>query len=151
MKQYKIVIVENDEDERFFIKLALEEFKHFQILGEFVNGDTLFEWLEKNRQRLPDIILSDLNMPGKNGYDILTFINSEPELERIPVIITSTSPVIAVREKCLAMGAIEYMVKPEIFTDYCMYPIFQTAICCCISFFSSNSFHSKGVILPSPS
>jgi hypothetical protein len=33
----------------------------------------------------------------------------------------------------------------------CMYPIFQTAICCCISFFSSNSFHSKGVILPSPS
>ncbi|WP_138485249.1 response regulator [Dyadobacter bucti] len=74
------------------------------ILGEFVNGDTLFEWLEKNRQGLPDIILSDLNMPGKNGYDILSFINSEPDLGCIPVIITSTSPVIAVREKCLSNG-----------------------------------------------
>lgn len=121
MKQYKIVIVENDEDERFFIKQALEEFGHFYLVGEFVNGDTLFEWLEQNRQALPDIILSDLNMPGKNGYDILSFIKSEPDLAHMPVIITSTSPILAVREKCLTMGASEYMVKPEIFTDYHAY------------------------------
>jgi CheY-like chemotaxis protein len=121
MKLYKIVIVENDEDERFFMKQELEAFGAFKILGEFVNGDTLLEWFGRNSFEYPDIILSDLNMPGKNGYDILSEIKSDPQLKPIQVIITSTSPVIAVREKCLAMGASEYLIKPDIFTDYSAY------------------------------
>jgi CheY-like chemotaxis protein len=118
MKLYKIVIVENDEDERYFMKQGLEAFGAFHILGEFVNGDTLLEWLEQKPVDLPDIILSDLNMPGKNGYDILSTVKSHPLFADIPVFITSTSPVVAVREKCLSMGANDYLIKPEIFTDY---------------------------------
>jgi CheY-like chemotaxis protein len=118
MNLYKIVIVENDEDERYFMKEGLQSFGGFSILGEFVNGDTLLEWLEQKPADLPDIILSDLNMPGKNGYDILSSLRSQPGFSDIKVFITSTSPVVAVREKCLAMGADDYMIKPEIFTDY---------------------------------
>lgn len=118
MKLYKIVIVENDEDERYFMKQGLEASGVFHILGEFVNGDTLLEWLEQKPVDLPDIILSDLNMPGKNGYDILSTVRSHPVFAAIPVFITSTSPVVAVREKCLSMGANDYLIKPEIFTDY---------------------------------
>jgi CheY-like chemotaxis protein len=118
MKSYKIAIVENDEDERFFMRQELEAFGAFQIVGEFVSGDTLLDWLEQPDSELPDIILSDLSMPGKNGYDILSVIKSEPAYAQIPVIITSTSPLIAVRDRCLEMGASEYLIKPEIFTDY---------------------------------
>ncbi|MEO6286884.1 MAG: response regulator [Dyadobacter sp.] len=118
MKKYKLVIVENDDDERFFMKEEFKAFGAFDILGEFVNGDTLFEWLDQSPAELPDIILSDLNMPGKNGYDIVSMITSDQEYEQIKVIITSTSPVIAVREKCLSLGASEYLIKPELFVDY---------------------------------
>jgi CheY-like chemotaxis protein len=118
MKKYKLVIVENDDDERFFMKEEFKAFGAFDILGEFVNGDTLLEWLGQNPAELPDIILSDLNMPGKNGYDILSMITSEQGYEQIKVIITSTSPVIAVKEKCLSLGASDYLIKPELFVDY---------------------------------
>jgi CheY-like chemotaxis protein len=121
MKMYKMIIVENDEDERFFMKEELEAFGAFHILGEFINGDTLFEWLGQNPSELPDIILSDLNMPGKNGYDILSQIKSDPAYSDIRVFITSTSSIIAIREKCLSMGASEYLIKPEIFVDYSAY------------------------------
>jgi CheY-like chemotaxis protein len=121
MKQYKLVIVENDEDERFFMKEEFAAFEAFTILGEFINGDTLLEWLGTGPPALPDIILSDLNMPGKNGYDVLTAIKSNPVYAHIRVIITSTSPVIAVQEKCLLMGASHYLIKPETFIEYASY------------------------------
>ena len=121
MKKYKLVIVENDDDERFFMKEEFKAFGAFDILGEFVNGDTLLEWLDQRPAELPDIILSDLNMPGKNGYDILSMITSDQEYQQIKVIITSTSPVIAVREKCLSLGASDYLIKPELFVDYAPY------------------------------
>jgi CheY-like chemotaxis protein len=121
MKQYKLVIVENDEDERFFMREEFEAFEAFNVLAEFVNGDTLLEWLAQNPSDLPNIILSDLNMPGKNGYDILSQVKSNPAYANIKVIITSTSPVISIREKCLAMGASDYLIKPEIFVDYGQY------------------------------
>jgi CheY-like chemotaxis protein len=118
MKQYKLVIVENDEDERFFMKEAFKDFGSFEILGEFVNGDTLLEWLDSRPSVLPDVILSDLNMPGKNGYDLLTEIKVNPALSDIHIVITSTSPIRSVQDKCLALGASDYLVKPEIFVDY---------------------------------
>lgn len=57
-------------------------------------------------------------MHGKNGYDILTEIRARPELQHIPVIITSTSQLSSVAEKCLALGAAAYMVKPDTFISY---------------------------------
>ena len=67
MKKYKIIIVENDEDEQMFMKEGFDSAGLFDIVGQVKNGDTLFEWLDENKNALPDIILSDLNMPGKNG------------------------------------------------------------------------------------
>jgi CheY-like chemotaxis protein len=121
MKQYKLVIVENDEDERFFMHEEFRAFDAFTILGEFMNGDTLLEWLESDPPELPDIILSDLNMPGKNGYDVLSEIKANPVYANIQVIITSTSPVIAVQELCLSMGASHYLIKPDTFIEYAPY------------------------------
>jgi CheY-like chemotaxis protein len=121
MKTYNIVIVENDEDERFFMSEEMRTSGKFEIIGQYSNGDTLLEWLEGHPQSLPDMILSDLNMPGKNGYDILRAVNSNAAFSNIPVIITSTSPMNSIREKCLAMGATDYLVKPDIFIDYSGY------------------------------
>jgi CheY-like chemotaxis protein len=118
MKPFSIVIVENDEDERYFMSEEIEASEEFRLLGEFVNGDTLIEWLDQHPSKLPDLILSDLNMPGKNGYDILSILKSSPEFSAIPIFITSTSSVVAVRERCLSLGASEFLLKPEIFTDY---------------------------------
>jgi CheY-like chemotaxis protein len=121
MKKYKIIIVENDEDEQLFMKEGFESVDLFEIVGQVTNGDTLFEWLEQHVSSLPDIILSDLNMPGKNGYDIIQEVKLNPLYSHIPVVITSTSSTVTIMEKCIAAGASDYVVKPETFVEYVPY------------------------------
>ncbi|QJW90928.1 response regulator [Spirosoma taeanense] len=118
MKKYRIIIVENDEDEQFFMKKGFDETGLFDILIQARNGNVLLEWLEEHRPTLPDVILSDLNMPGKNGYDILDALKEDPAYARVPVIITSTSSTPSIRDKCLNKGAADYIVKPETFIEY---------------------------------
>ncbi|MER3464718.1 MAG: hypothetical protein C4329_10250 [Chitinophagaceae bacterium] len=66
MKKYRIIVVENDEDEQFFMREGFKTADLFKLVEMFKNDDILLEWLEAHRNHLPDIILSDLNMPGKN-------------------------------------------------------------------------------------
>ncbi|MGZ3846713.1 MAG: response regulator [Flavisolibacter sp.] len=121
MKKYKIIIVENDEDEQLFMREGFEAADLFEIIAVVSNGDTLFEWLSQNPNALPDIVLSDLNMPGKNGYDVINEVKSNPLYSHIPVVITSTSSTRTIIEKCLAAGASDYVVKPETFVEYVPY------------------------------
>jgi CheY-like chemotaxis protein len=118
MKKYKIIIVENDEDEQFFMKESFDASGLFEILAQLKNGNVLIDWLETPHQALPDLVLSDLNMPGKNGYDILSYMKENLERKNIPVIITSTSSTKSTIDKCLALGAADYVVKPDTFIEY---------------------------------
>jgi CheY-like chemotaxis protein len=118
MKKFKIIIVENDEDEQLFMKEGFDAADLFDVIAQLKNGDELFEWLKINRANLPDVILSDLNMPGMNGYDIIIDIKSNPVYEHIPVIITSTSSTNTTINKCMSLGASSYIVKPDTFILY---------------------------------
>ncbi len=117
MVQYNIVVVENDEDEQFFIREGFESNNKFKVLDIVKNGDVLFEKLRSGNE-VPDVILSDLNMPGKNGYDILSEIKQTAEFSNIPVVITSTSSTRSTMDKCFSLGAAAFLVKPETFIDY---------------------------------
>lgn len=118
MKKYSIVIVENDEDEQFFMKEGFDAAGLFEIKAQLRNGDELLEWLKENETLLPDLVLSDLNMPGKNGYDILDELKANPAYTHLPIIITSTSSAQTIIDKCRQKGAAEYMIKPDTFVEY---------------------------------
>jgi CheY-like chemotaxis protein len=121
MKKYRIIIVENDDDEQVFMKEGFDAAGLFDIIAQLRNGDTLFEWLSDNKHTLPDVILSDLNMPGKNGYDVINEVKTNPLYSHIPVVITSTSSTKTFIDKCIAMGAADYIVKPDTFVEYVPY------------------------------
>lgn len=121
MKKYKIIIVENDDDEQLFMKEGFDATDLFTVVAQVRNGDHLFAWLKEHPTHLPDIILSDLNMPGKNGYDVISSVKSNPAWSHIPVIITSTSSTKTIIDKCIALGADYYIVKPETFIEYVSY------------------------------
>lgn len=118
MKKIKIVIVENDEDERFFMKQGFEGSDVFELVGQLTNGDDLLEWLETHRTALPDVILSDLNMPGKNGYDILDYVKANPAYSKVPVIVTSCSTLNSTINRCIAKGAADFVPKPDTLLEY---------------------------------
>ncbi|MEJ0056606.1 MAG: response regulator [Bacteroidota bacterium] len=61
----------------------------------------------------PDIILLDLNMPGKNGFETLTEIRSDPGLKHLNVIMFSTSNSERDKNTARERGANNYIVKPS--------------------------------------
>ena len=118
MRKYKILVVENDIDEQYFIKEAFDATDLFQLLGQLSQGEELFQWLSEHPSALPDVVLSDLNMPGKNGYDILAEMKANPLYAHIPIIIISTSSTPSIIEKCMEAGAAGYLIKPDTFIAY---------------------------------
>jgi CheY-like chemotaxis protein len=74
--------------------------------------------LYKEENILPDMILSDLNMPGKNGYDILKELRADGRFIDLPIVITSTSSIRSVIDTCMKLGATKFIQKPETFVEY---------------------------------
>lgn len=63
------------------------------------------------RQQL-DLILTDINMPDINGYELISFIRSNSNFEKTPVIVISSGGSSRDREKAVALGADAYVTKP---------------------------------------
>ena len=122
MNKFKILIAENDEDERDFLKEGFDSSDYFEIIAMAANAKGLFSILEENRSVLPDLILTDLNMDGPNGYDVLRFMNSHPLFSSIPVIVYSGSLLESVVTKCLELGAKHVVMKPSSLDGYQRFP-----------------------------
>src|SRR5262249_46524178 len=60
----------------------------------------------------PDIVITDVIMPGKDGYDVCQYIKTHPQLARIPVVLMSGVVNRAVAEKAFAVRADELLRKP---------------------------------------
>ncbi len=67
---------------------------------------------------LPHIIFLDLNMPGKNGFEVLRELKSKPDFQAIPVVIFSTSSDEKNISQSLEMGASYYLPKLENYESY---------------------------------
>jgi DNA-binding response OmpR family regulator len=114
----KILMTDDDEDDRNLSKMAFERLESKNELDFAEDGDELMEVLTTKvgaNEKLPDIILLDLNMPGKNGFDTLKEIKSDPRLKQLNVIIFTTSKAEQDRIDSLSRGADGFLVKPPNF------------------------------------
>src|SRR5687768_11830425 len=105
MNKLKILIAENDEDEQDFLREGFDSTEFFQVIGMAISANDLFRILDENSSELPDLILTDLNMDGQNGYDVLRYVNSHNRFSQIPVIVYSGSLLDSIVTKCMELGA----------------------------------------------
>ncbi len=68
--------------------------------------------LDLARRDTPDLIICDLQMPKKNGYEVVRQLKSEPALSAIPVVAVTAFSMIGDRERVLAAGFDGYLSKP---------------------------------------
>ena len=116
-----ILIAEDDADDRFLFKTAFEE-KGYKDQIEFVeNGIELWNFLQDISQKgitektYPSFILLDLNMPKKDGREVLREIKQHPEFKKIPVVVFTTTNSENEVKRCYELGANTYVVKPVSF------------------------------------
>ena len=116
-KALTILLIEDDQIEvmKFNRTISKLELKHKVI--EAKNGEEALNILSK-KDRRPDIILLDLNMPKMNGIEFLTILKKDDELKYIPTIILSTSSNHRDLLECYKIGIAGYMIKPLKYEDY---------------------------------
>ena|SRR5688572_28695054 len=88
MDRIKLILVDNDPDELHFMEKGFKSLPFYEILGKFSDGTKLLEFLFDAR-RLPDLVITDLNVPGKSGIEIARKITLNPNFAYITVIVLS--------------------------------------------------------------
>lgn len=107
-----LLLADDDLDDCFFFKEALEELPIPTMLTTVNDGVQLMELLYAIKEPLPDALFLDLNMPRKSGFECLTEIKMVDALINLPVIIYSTSLNVEVIDLLYQKGVQYYICKP---------------------------------------
>jgi DNA-binding response OmpR family regulator len=105
----KILFVDDDNFLRKVYKAELSERGYEVILA--ADGE---EGLHKAQLEDPDLVILDMIMPKKSGFEVLMELQSDPNTKSIPVIILSNLGQEADIKKGIDLGAVEYLVKDDV-------------------------------------
>jgi CheY-like chemotaxis protein len=114
----KILLV---EDDKIDIRSVQRSFKELRVTNPLIitnNGEEALEYLEKNRAKLPGLILLDLRMPRMDGIEFLNVIKKKDKLKMIPVVILTTSKEDEDKIDSFNLGISGYMMKPVNYKDF---------------------------------
>ena len=101
-----VLLVEDNTELRDYLK---SELKHHYKVYEANNGIT---GLELIRKHLPDIVVSDVLMPDKNGFELCEELKSDLQISHIPVILLTAKGTVEDQIQGAEVGADAYLVKP---------------------------------------
>jgi len=108
-----ILVVDDEPDSVEFVKAVISETGAFSIITAY-DGES---GLEKAKKELPDLVILDVMMPKKTGFEVFYGIRQDPGTEHIPVImLTGVSEQIGMKYSKEAMGEF-YGKEPEDFID----------------------------------
>jgi CheY-like chemotaxis protein len=114
-RQPIILLADDDEDDRQLAAEALAQTAGGTELRCMPDGEALLEHLRRAGAEAPDIILLDLNMPRKDGREVLADLRADPVLRRIPVVVLTTSKDEADVVASYDLGASSFVTKPVTF------------------------------------
>lgn len=120
MEEIFILIAEDDADDRFLLQAAFEENGFTDKLCFVENGVEVIDYLQgispdTSDKKYPRFILLDLNMPKKDGREVLKELKQNPHFKKIPVVIFSTTNNEQEMRRCYELGANSYITKPNSF------------------------------------
>ncbi len=104
---HRILIVEDNPDNRILVTDLLESMGYTVLHA--VDGE---QGVQIAHSEKPDVILMDLSLPVKDGWDATREIKAVPALNAIPVIALTAHAMTGDREKALAAGCDDYVTKP---------------------------------------
>lgn len=111
-----ILLADDDEADCLLFKEALEALPVTTHLTVVHNGEQVIEELTKEKNKPPDVLFLDLNMPRKSGFATLGAIKRNTALQDIPVIIISTTSELESVKRVFRDAAHYYICKPADFT-----------------------------------
>ena len=121
-QRVEILLVEDDPGDVDLTKEALKDGKVLVNLTVLDDGEKALQYLRKEspytQASRPDLVLLDLNLPKKDGREVLQEIKSDEGLSSIPVVILTTSDADADILKSYGVGGNCYVTKPVGFDQF---------------------------------
>ncbi|HYG23350.1 MAG TPA: response regulator [Verrucomicrobiae bacterium] len=112
-----LLLIDDDEALPMLLEKRIESFD--VLLRCTRDGDEGIDYLSRrgeysDSQRFPSpsVVLLDVRMPRVNGFEVLEWMGQQSYLESLPVVVWSSSNLLEDRQKALALGAEDYVVKP---------------------------------------
>ena len=103
----RILVIEDHEDNRQIMNITLSA-AGFEVI-EAVTGDAGVAMAESER---PDLILTDIQLPGLDGYEATRLIKAKPALRHIPIIVVTSYALSGDEAKAKEAGCSAYLAKP---------------------------------------
>jgi signal transduction histidine kinase/DNA-binding response OmpR family regulator/CHASE3 domain sensor protein len=108
IKNKKVLIADDDVRNIFSLSKTLEKYQ-MQIVSA-IDGRQAIEKLQENPDI--DIVLMDIMMPEMDGYEAISAIRANPKFKYLPIIAVTAKAMLGDREKCIKVGASDYISKP---------------------------------------
>jgi CheY-like chemotaxis protein len=119
MRDFPVLLVEDNEDDVLFVQRAFRRAKLSNALPVVEDGDAAVaylsghgEYADRNRHPMPTLILLDIKLPRRSGLEVLEWLRAQPGLRRIPVVMLTSSKESADVDRAFDLGASGYLVKP---------------------------------------
>lgn len=118
----KVLLVEDDPGDVVIAREALKAAGLTTKLDVVSDGDEALEFLRAegrySKARRPDLVLLDLNLPGRSGLEVLAEVKADPDLRRIPVVVLTTSGSAEDIARSYDLHANVYVAKPVDFDEF---------------------------------
>ena len=120
-----ILLADDGEDDVTLVRRAFKKAGLLNPLQVVKDGDEAIAYLKgegayRNRLEfpLPDLLLLDLKMPRKNGFEVLQWIRAQPSLSALRVVVLTSSEEVVDVNRAYQLGANSFLVKPVDFDHF---------------------------------
>lgn len=110
----RLLVVENDPDDVFFLQRALKQHGFIYPFVHLKNGEEAldyFQKLESPASRLPDLVLMDIKMEGRDGLQVLEWLRGRPLFQDMPIIMLTSSNAASDMHKSQRLGVFKFLTK----------------------------------------
>jgi chemotaxis family two-component system response regulator Rcp1 len=121
MRDLRILVIEDSPSDVRLIREALKDTPvpvRLSVARDGVEGLNFLHSSEHDAAERPDLVLLDLNLPKKNGCEVLAEMKSDPSLKQIPVLVMTSSKADDDISKVYALNANCYITKPSDLNEY---------------------------------
>jgi CheY-like chemotaxis protein len=118
----EILLAEDNEDDVLMIREAFDEANLAKIIEVVSDGEQALRYLRREQpyhhSRPPGLLLLDINMPKKDGFEVLEEVKADARLRHLPVIMLTTSHREEDVVRSYSRGACSYVTKPIDFKQF---------------------------------
>jgi CheY-like chemotaxis protein len=116
-----VLLVEDDDAAAFLIQLAFREHEPEFKVVRVCNGSEALGFVKRQGAYAdaprPALLLLNLQMPNGTGFDVLSGIRKDAAVRDIPAVVFTSSKLNSDKARCMALGAVDYITKPDSFDD----------------------------------